>query len=165
MWGVYLGRRKALGATSAWPCSYWADCSTDTLRSFVRHLSKIVFRLCPYDADNRNTGFLYVNHILYNLCACLSCKCQASRRPAPNRQQAFYGYLLSTCFNSTLRICNQTVRSLNSLPAGWATRIHIIPQKWQETLCSLERSDFCCTYLSHFGRRQELCHSRRNRGV
>ena len=58
-----MGRRKALGATSAWSCSYCTDCSNDTLRSFVRHLSRIVIRLCPYDADNRDTGSLYVNHI------------------------------------------------------------------------------------------------------
>ena len=61
--GIRAGRRKALGATSAWPCSYWADSPNDTMRSFVCHLSRIVIRLCPYDADNRNTGSLYVNHM------------------------------------------------------------------------------------------------------
>ena len=69
------------------------------------------------------------------------------------------------CLSSALRVCNQTVRSLNSLPAGWATRIHFIPQKWQTVFCSLEGSNFCCTYPSHFDRRQELYPSRLNRGV
>jgi hypothetical protein len=55
---IWASRRKALGATSAWPCSYWANCFNATLRSFVRHLSRIVIRLCPYDTDNRNTGSL-----------------------------------------------------------------------------------------------------------
>ena len=38
------GQEEGIGCDKCLACSYWVDCSNDTLRCFVRHLSRIVIR-------------------------------------------------------------------------------------------------------------------------